>query len=429
MNRETFLKTSALATAGLLGRPFITFSQVSKYRTALIGSGWWGMNILREAIRAGESQVVALCDVDTRQLEKTKQEVGKLCTDSPKLYTDFRELLAKEKPDIVINATPDHWHALISIAAMEAGAHVYLEKPISHTVNEGKAIVAAARRTGRVCTVGFHRRYSPHNVSGREFILSGKLGKIGMVRSFVHYGGDAGQKQPEQAPPKELDWNFYCGPAALTPYNPTIHPRGFRQYLNFANGQLGDWGVHWMDQILWCTERTAPQKIYSTGGRAIKQDSTDAPDHQVATFEFEDFTTTWEHRLFAANEAEKTNVGVYFYGTEGTFHMGWLDGWTFYPANKNKSIIHEDAKLNKPDEQNIDLVWADFLQAIKNKRLTRTDIEVGQRATSMALLGMLSMKLGRSIEWDADKQLIVNDKAANQLLSRDYRGEWKYPKG
>ena len=184
-----------------------------------------------------------------------------------------------------------------------------------------------------------------------------------------------------------------------------------------------------MDQILWCTERTAPQKIYSTGGRAIKQDSTDAPDHQVATFEFEDFTTTWEHRLFAANEAEKTNVGVYFYGTEGTFHMGWLDGWTFYPANKNKSIIHEDAKLNKPDEQNIDLVWADFLQAIKNKRLTRTDIEVGQRATSMALLGMLSMKLGRSIEWDADKQLIVNDKAANQLLSRDYRGEWKYPKG
>jgi predicted dehydrogenase len=428
MNRETFLKTSVLATAGLLSRPFITFSQVSKYRTALIGSGWWGMNILREAIRAGESQVVALCDVDTRQLQKTKQEVGKLCTDSPKLYSDFRELLAKEKPDIVINATPDHWHALITIAAMEAGAHVYLEKPISHTVNEGKAIVAAARRTGRVCTVGFHRRYSPHNVSGMEFIRSGKLGKLGMVRSFVHYGGDAGQKQPEQAPPQELDWNFYCGPAALTPYNPTIHPRGFRQYLNFANGQLGDWGVHWMDQILWCTEQKAPKKIYSTGGRAIKQDSTDAPDHQVATFEFEDFTTTWEHRLFAANEAEKTNVGVYFYGTEGTFHMGWLDGWTFYPANKNKSIIHEDAKLNKPDEQNIDLVWADFLQAIKNKRLTRTDIEIGHRSTSMALLGMLSMKLGRSIEWDADKQIIVNDKAANQLLSRDYRGEWKYPK-
>lgn len=429
MNRNEFLKSSALVGTAILARPFITFSQQSKYKTALIGTGWWGTNILREAIKAGESQIVALCDVDERQLKKCSEEVSKLCSDKPKLYHDYRELLAKEKPEIVIVATPDHWHALVAIEAMKAGANIYLEKPISHTLNEGKAILATARKTGKVAIVGFHRRYSPHNVSGREFIRSGKAGKIGMVRAFVHYGGGAGEMVPVEEPPKELDWNAYCGPAALIPYNKTIHPRGFRQYMNFANGQLGDWGVHWMDQILWYMEELAPKKIFSAGGRAIKKDNSDAPDHQSAIFEFDNFTCEWEHRLFASNEAEKSNVGVYFYGTEGTFHLGWLDGWTFYPADTKKPIIHEKAILNDPDQQNIDLVWADLLRSIKSGKRPTADIEFGHRSTSMSLLGNLSMKHGKSIIWDAQKELIVGDPAANLLLERKYRAGYAYPRG
>ncbi|MFN3848355.1 MAG: Gfo/Idh/MocA family protein [Spirosomataceae bacterium] len=429
MNRQEFLRTSALAGAAVLARPFITFAHQSKYRVALIGSGWWGTNILREAIRSGETQVVALCDVDESQLKKCQEEVNKLCNDQPKLYKDYRELLQKEKPEIVINATPDHWHALIAIDAMNAGAHVYLEKPISHTLNEGKAIVAAARRNNRVCIVGFHRRYSPHNVSGRDFIRSGKVGQIGMIRTFVHYGGGSGQMTPAKDIPQGFDWDAYCGPAPMVPYHQSIHPRGFRQHMNFANGQIGDWGVHWFDQILWCMEEKAPKKIYSTGGRAIKKDNTDAPDHQIAVYDFENFKVEWEHRLFASNEAEKSNVGVYFYGTEGTFHMGWLDGWTFYPADKKKQIIHEDAKLNAPDQQNIDLVWADLLRCIKSGDRPTADIEFGHRSTSMSLLGNLSMKHGKSIEWDANKEIIINDSAANKLLSRDYRKGYSYPKG
>lgn len=266
MNRKDFLRTSALATGAVLARPFITFSQQTKYKTALIGSGWWGTNILREAIRAGESQVVALCDVDERQLKKCAEEVGELCSDKPKLYQDYKELLAKEKPEIVICTTPDHWHALVAIDAMKAGANVYLEKPISHTLNEGKAILATARKTGKVCIVGFHRRYSPHNVSGREFLRSGKAGKIGMVRAFVHYGGGEGQMIPTEEPPKELDWNKYCGPSDLISYNKNIHPRNWRQYMNFGNGQIADWGVHWFDQILWIMEEKAPKKVFSAGG-------------------------------------------------------------------------------------------------------------------------------------------------------------------
>jgi predicted dehydrogenase len=265
------------------------------------------------------------------------------------------------------------------------------------------------------------------------FLKSGKVGKIGMVRAFVHYGGGPGEVTPDSDPPPGLDWNMWCGPAPFRPFNKKIHPKGFRQFLDYANGQLGDWGIHWMDQVLWWTEEKFPRKVYSTGGRHIKRDNTDAPDTQVATFEFESFTATWEHRLYAANHAEKTHpqqaVGCYFYGTEGTFHMGWLDGWTFYPADPKKPVLHEDAQLHEPDAQNIKELWADFLQSIKANKRPMCDIEIGHRSTNMALLGMLSLKLGRSLEWDGAKEIIVGDKEANKLLSRAYRAPWEYPKG
>ena len=429
MNRRDFLLKSSAASVAYSAMPLITsLGRTQQYRTALIGSGWWGMNILRCALQAGESKLVALCDVDENQLKKATTELSKLTSDQPKTYRDYRELLAKEKPEIVIVATPDHWHPLCCIAAIESGAHVYVEKPIGHTIMEGRAMVNAARKYNRVVQVGTHRRVSPHNKSGMEFLRSGKAGKIGMVRAFVHYGGGAGEVTPDSEPPKGLDWDAWCGPAPMRPFNTKIHPRGFRQYLDYANGQLGDWGIHWLDQILWWSEEKHPQKIFSTGGRAIRRDNTDAPDHQVAVWKFENFTVEWEHRMFAANTAEKTNVGCYFYGTEGTFHQGWIDGWTFYPANPNKPIIHEDAKLNKPDDQNIAELWADFLDAIKTNRRSVCDIEIGHRSTNMALLGMLSYKLGRSIDWDGEKELILNDKEANKLLRRDYRKGWEYPK-
>jgi predicted dehydrogenase len=429
MNRRDFIKTSAAASITYSALPIMPpLSKAKKYTTALIGSGWWGMNILKSAIEAGESKVVAMCDVDENYLKPATAEVTKLNGDRPKMYRDFRELLAKEKPEIVIVATPDHWHPLITIAAVQSGAHVYVEKPIGHTVKEGRSMVQAARANNRIVQVGTHRRVSPHNVSGMEFLKSGKAGKIGMVRAFVHYGGGPGEVTPDSEPPKGLDWDMWCGPAPLRPYNAKIHPKGFRNFLDYANGTLGDWGIHWMDQVLWWTEEKYPKKIFSTGGRAIKQDNTDAPDHQVASYEFEDFTVVWEHRQFAGNNAEKgENVGCYFYGTEGTFHMGWQDGWRFYPANKNKEVLHEPAKLNKPDEQNIAQLWADFMQSIKTNRLPVSDIEIGHRSTNVSLLGMLSYKLGRSIEWDGEKEIILNDPEANKLLSRPYRGPWEYP--
>ncbi len=429
MNRRYFVKTTTAASLMYSALPIIpSFSQTKKYRTALIGSGWWGMNILKEAMAGGESKVVAMCDVDQNYLNPASEEVQKLSSDKPKLYRDYRELITKEKPEIVIVATPDHWHPLITIMAVQNGAHVYVEKPIGHTINEGRAMVKAARDHNKIVQVGTHRRVSPHNISGMDFLKSGKAGKIGMVRAFVHYGGGPGELVPDKEPPKGLDWDMWCGPAPVIPYNEKIHPKGFRQYLDYANGMLGDWGIHWMDQILWWTEEKYPKTVHSTGGRFIKKDNSDAPDTQLVNYKFEDFNVAWEHRLYAANEAESANVGCYFYGTEGTFHMGWLDGWTFYPSNKNQSKVHEEPKLNKPDDQNIKELWADFISAIKSNKLPVCDIEIGHRSTNMSLLGMLSMKLGRSVQWNGEKEIIINDPEANKMLSRNYRAPYEYPK-
>ncbi|MBN2129433.1 MAG: Gfo/Idh/MocA family oxidoreductase, partial [Sedimentisphaerales bacterium] len=378
VNRRTFLKNS-IAAGMALNFPAVATAQRDKtYRTALIGSGWWGTNILREAVASGRCKIVALVDVDRRQLATCAAELARLTSDKPKHYEDYREMLAREKPEIAIVATPDHWHPLCTIAAVKSGAHVYVEKPIGHTIMEGRAMVNAARAAGRVVQVGTHRRVSPHNVSGMKFLREGGAGKIGMVRCFVLYGGGPEKPKKNFEPPKELNWDLWCGPAPLRPYNGDpenpwrggIHPRGFRQYVDYANGTLGDWGVHWVDQVLWVMERKWPRAVHSTGGRPIKGEpiltdeyqTTDAPDHQVATYTFDDLTVTWEHRQFAGNPAEKTeSVGCFFYGTKGTFHLGWKQGWTFFPLGRGQQEIHEEPKLNEPDQQNIKEVWADFL--------------------------------------------------------------------
>ena len=425
--RRDFLASVAASGVALTAPAVHSSSKDKTYRTALIGSGWWGRNIVRTAAESGCCAIVALCDVDRNQLDPAVAELERLTGRTPAKYHDYRELLAKEKPDIAIVATPDHWHPLAMIEAVKAGAHVYVEKPICHTINEGRAMVAAARAAGRVVQVGTHRRASPHNISAHKFMKEGRLGKIGMVRAFVHYGGGPGKITPDSDPPEGLDWDFWCGPAPLRPYNKAIHPKGFRRFLDYANGQLGDWGIHWLDQVLWWSEEQWPRKVFSTGARRVLNDSTDVPDTQIVAYEFESFTAEWEHRLYAANGAEKANVGCYFYGTEGTLHVGWLDGWTFYPAAKSGKILHEDPHLNMPDQQNIRELWSDFLASIASGARPISDIEHGHRSTSMSLLGMLSMKLGRSIVWDGHKEQVVDDPAANQLLSRPYRSPWKYP--
>jgi predicted dehydrogenase len=432
LSRRKFLTASALAAvASTLPAPAV-FGQTTnkKYRVALVGTGWWGMNILNTAIQSKTVEPVAMVDVDKNQLDPAIKKIEESTGTAPKSFRDYREMLEQVKPDIVINATPDHWHALVTIAACKAGAHVYLEKPISHTINEGIAMVKTARETKRTVQVGTHRRVSPHNVAAMEFLKSGKLGKIGSIRAFVHYQGGAGSKEPDSPVPEGLDWNMWCGPAPLVPHNRRIHPKGFRNFMNFATGQLGDWGIHWLDQILWWSqEEQYPKSVASSGGRFIAEDNSDGPDTQHTIYQFDKFNVVWEHRRYAGNPPEKHHIGLYFYGTRGVLHLGWQDGWSFYPSgNMNVEPTEKMApQLNKPDDQNIDGLWSDFISCIESGKQPVCDIEHGHRSTTMALLGMLSLKLGRGVVWDGVKQTIPNDPEAQKLLARTYRAPWVYP--
>ncbi len=430
--RQFLTATAAAAAISTFPAPALFgVERNKKYRVALVGTGWWGMNILNAAIASQTVEPVAMVDVDKRQLEPAVKKVTEATGNAPQVFGDYREMLEQVKPEIVINATPDHWHALVTIAACQAGAHVYVEKPISHTVNEGIAMVKTARETNRVVQVGTHRRVSPHNVAAMEFLKSGKLGKIGSVRAFVNYQGGAGSKQQDSDAPAGLDWNMWCGPAPLIPFNTRIHPKGFRNFLEFGNGQLGDWGIHWLDQVMWwAKDEVTPKSVASSGGRFIAEDNSNGPDTQHVVYQFDHFDLVWEHRRYSGNPPEKHNIGVYFYGTKGTLHLGWLDGWSFYPSGdmKVEPTEHMDPQLDLPDQQNIAGLWSNLVECIETpKKKPICDIEYGHRSTTLALLGMLSLKLGRGIAWDGDKQTIPNDPEACKLLSREYRAPWKYP--
>jgi predicted dehydrogenase len=434
--RRQFLRTTALATSLVSAAPFIRAADpAKKYRTALIGCGWWGNNILREAIASERLKVVGLCDVDTRARDITAERVHDLNGDSPTTYNDFRELLEKEKPEIVLIASPDHWHALQTIAAVKSGAHVFVEKPTGHTVNESRAMLHAARQSGRVVQVGLHRRIGPHHVNAIKFLKSGAVGEVGMVRIFANGGGGRERPAPNLEPPEGMDWDLWCGPAPKRPFSQKLHPGGWRGFLDYANGQLGDWGVHWLDQVLWWSEEPYPKRVYCTGGRAIagtpiltdKEQTSDAPDHQVAVYDFERFTCVWEHRRFGGTQSEKHGIGAYFYGTKGTLHIGWQDGWTFYPSDSKAPSVHEDSQLQQPDGHNLKLLWADFLAAIETGRKSVANIEVGHRSSVLPLLGMISWRTGRSLQWDGAKEEIMGDPEASRLLSRPYRAPWVYP--
>jgi predicted dehydrogenase len=434
--RQFLSQASALSAFGavpLLGQNAPKSGR--KYRTAIIGAGWWGMNILREAMAHGRVKVIALCDVDQDKLDNGFDDVKADSGDEPKKYKDYREMLQKERPDITIIATPDHWHALQTIACAKFGSHVYCEKPTGHTVNESRAMVKAAKNAGVIVQVGLHRRIGPHHVQAMQVLRSGIVGKVGMVRCFAHSKGGAELPKPNSAPPQGMDWDLWCGPAPLRPFNSKIHPGGWRGFLDYSNGTMGDWGVHWLDQVMWWSGQKAPKTVFCTGGRPIagpvicneQEQTTDAPDHQIATFEFDGFTATWEHRKFADNNSEAHKIGTYFYGEKGIMHIGWRDGWTFHPVNEKAQVMHGNAQLEEPDGHNIGLLWADLIDSIDRRRKPVADIEIAHRSSCLPFLGMLSYKLGRSIAWDGEKEQILGDAQANKLLGREYRKPWEYP--
>src|SRR5712672_3482659 len=267
--RRTFLQTTATAALAAALAPHVRAADSPPLRVGLIGTGWYGKVDLLRLIQVAPVEVVSLCDVDKHMLSGAADIVAErqVSKKKPRTYGDYREMLKEKDLDIVLIATPDHWHALPMIAAVKAGADVYVQKPISVDITEGQAMVAAARKYGRVVQVGTQRRSTPHLIEARDrFIKEGKLGKIGLVEICCYYHMRATENPPDTSPPANLDYEMWTGPAPMRPYNKLAHPRSWRAFMEYGNGIVGDMCVHMLDMTRWMLDLGWPKKISSAGG-------------------------------------------------------------------------------------------------------------------------------------------------------------------
>jgi predicted dehydrogenase len=444
MNRRDVLKSGLAGAASFLALQSRAYAapQDEPLRVALIGCGWYGKTDLFHLIQVAPVEVVGLCDVDSRAADKAAELIShrQKSQKTPPTFGDYRKLLAEQKPEIVLVATPDHWHCLPMIDACKAGADVYVQKPISFDVVEGQAMLAAARKYNRTVQVGLQRRSSQHLLDARDkYITSGKLGKIAYVDIHSYYASGADFPAP-QKPPAELDWETYVGPAAWREYNPGIHPRNWRNCREFSNGQIGDLCVHMFDAVRYFLDLSWPKTISATGGKLMRPADSriNVHDTQTAMFDYGDVKIVWNQRNWGANPEPDYPWGATLYGDKGTLKFSvW--SYDFIPKG-NGSKEHGDF-LDERDKYPEDLehketeIFAapatrqhmrNFLEAREQKKHPVSDIEQGYISTSCCIMANLSMDLGRSLKWDPEKG-VVGDDEANQRLARQYREPWKHP--
>ena len=451
MRRREFLQASGVgfATAALTrSSSFAAEMADQKKRVGLIGSGWYGKIDLLRLIQVAPVEVVSLCDVDERMLAEAAEIVAgrQLSKKKPRTYGDYREMLKEKDLDIVLIATPDHWHALPMIAAVQAGADVYVQKPIGVDVVECQAMVAAARKHQRVVQVGTQRRSTPHLFEARELIQEGRLGRIGLVETCC-YSRRGLRNPPDEAPPETLDYEMWTGPAPMRPFNRTIHPGSWRNYMEYGNGTIGDMGIHMIDMVRWMVDLGWPKRISSTGGNYFhKEGKPNIPDMQTAAFDYGDLQITWQHRHFGEAPDPKYRWAATFYGEKGTLkasvrtfdftplgggtpiHREWNDANAKYPVDSDK--FPED-KTEKRIEYHVAPAirehMKDLVRCIARRDRPRADIAEGCTSTAMCVLANLSLQLKRSLTWDEARGRVVSDEEANKLLARPYRAPWVHP--
>jgi predicted dehydrogenase len=440
MHRRDFLSAAAAGLAlSAAGRHATAFADVKPKRVGLIGTGWYGKCDLWRLVQVAPVEIVSLCDVNKRNLDEAAKMAAQRqrSKKTPRTYTDYRKMLAEKDLDIVEIATPDHWHALAAIAAMEAGADLYLQKPISVDVVEGQAILAAARKLGRVVQVGTQRRSTPHLIEARdEIIKAGKLGKVGVVE-ICCYGGGGGGNPPDAAPPAYLNYEMWTGPAPMRPYC----NMGWRQFMEYGNGTVGDMGIHMLDMVRWMLDLGWPKRISSSGGILVnKKGKANISDTQLITFDFGDLEVIWQHRHWGAAPDPQYWWAGTFYGTQGTLKAS-VFRYDYIPRGRNEKPIHKDvtyefdkypedkteARLETHCAPAIRYHMLDLLSAIEKRSKPVADVEQGHISTACCILGNLSMQLGRSLAWDAAKGQVIGDDEANKLLRRPYRTPWEHP--
>jgi predicted dehydrogenase len=444
MNRRKFLQLTSTAGLALCAANGYAADAVGeKKRVGVIGCGWYGKSDLFRLVQVAPVEIVSLCDVDRNMLAAAADMVAtrQLSKKRPRTFGDYREMLKEKDLDIVLVGTPDHWHALGMIAAVEAGADVYVQKPVSVDILEGQAMVAAARKHGRVVQVGTQRRSTPHLIEARDQIVrQGKLGTVALVEICCYYPMRARDNPPDIAPPDYLDYEMWTGPAPFRPYNRLVHPRGWRAFMEYGNGIVGDMCVHMFDMTRWMLGLGWPRSVSSAGGILVdKASKANISDTQSAVFDYGELQVVWQHRTWGDAPDPQYPWAATLYGDKGTLKAS-VASYDFIP-NGGGQPIHRDVvyELDQyPEdrtEKDLDKQSApatrgqmrDFLSCIASRGRPVADIEEGHISTASCILANLSMKLGRTLVWDSAAGRIKGDDEANSLLRRPYRAPWLHP--
>ena len=445
MNRRQFLTSAATGLALSSNRGLAaSYADQKPRRVGLIGSGWYGKSDILRLVQVAPVEIVSLCDVDKQMLAEAADLVAsrQRSKQKPRLYHDYRDMLKEKDLDIVEVATPDHWHALAMIAAVESGADVYVQKPISVDIIEGQAMLAAARKHQRVVQVGTQRRSTPHLVEAIDRVIKpGLLGKVGLVEICCYYHMRATENPSDTDPPPNLDYEMWTGPAPMRPYNKLVHPRSWRAFMEYGNGIVGDMCIHMFDMTRWMLDLGWPKRFASTGGILIdKASKANITDTQTATFEYDDLKIVWQHRSWGDPPDPKYAWGATFYGDRGTLKAS-VYSYDFVPEGGKGKPIHRDVtyefekypedKTEKDLERHVAPAirhhMMDFLAAIDQRSKPVADIEQGYISTTSCILANLALRTGRTLTWDERAQRIAGDDEANKLLRRPYRAPWVHP--
>lgn len=446
MKRREFIKQSA-ATVALTAASYQRIIGANdRVRLALIGCGGRGSEVSSHMAKVPGAEYVATCDVYAPNAAQAKT----LLNPSAATYGDFRKVLESKDVDAVHVATPDHWHATITVLACRAGKDVYVEKPLALTIRQGRQMVEAARKYNRVVQTGTQQRSAPHYREVERIIQSGELGEVRFVRvwNYSNLTPNGIGNYPDSSVPEGLDWDMYLGPAPKVPFNKSRFLSTFRWFWDYAGGTITDYGTHRFDTVQQIMHVTAPKTVSATGARFTLKGNGEMPDVLQATYEYEGFVLSYEavninaHGLggrtpgfeyYGQRHTEDRPHGEAYYGTNGAIFCDRI-GFEIYPEPSKAAITRKErskpvdawrmAAKRRQSEDATALHTANFIECVRSRKAPNAEVEIGHRSTTVPHLGNIAYKTGRKLVWDAEKEDFVNDAEASKHLSRVARKPW-----
>lgn len=416
--RRTFLQLSA-AAAGALAAPLGSAQAAANEKVVIgvMGVNGRGSALTKGFAASGQAEVAYVCDVDSRNTAKAAQLAAATQRKAPRQVEDFRKILDDKSVDALVIAAPDHWHAPATILACEAGKHVYVEKPCSHNPAEGEMAVAAARKHGRVVTMGNQRRSWPKIVEGMQRLHEGVIGPARFAKAWYNNRRGPIGKGRRTTPPEWLNFELWQGPAPRRPFQDNLIHYNWHWFWNWGTGELGNNGVHALDLARWGLQVSYPTQVSSAGGRYFYDDDWETPDTQTASFEFGDKLISWTGLSCQPRGLEGTGFGASFHGPQGTLVIDG-GGYKIYDP-RNKLVASESGPGGDADH------IGDFLQSIREEARPNSDIEGAHQSTLLCHLGNIAFRVGRTLRCDPTNGHILEDEGATALWSREYADGWR----